>query len=477
MAATNQNTSAPRKIVSVEILHLDELGYGPQGLHKREDWRNECFINFAKGKQTFLQWQKKIHLQINGNLPKKSFGVVFHYDNGSKDTFEDFQVFAPYSLDFSNQTFENKVLFPDYVFEEVVFFIGTVFLSDAYFFKSIFSQKVYFEKTIIDDKADFDEVQFIETATFTSCYFSKRVYFKNSIFKQEAKFFHSIFKESADFTSTSFENESLFYNSNFYGQVNFENAKFNKVGHFEFAEFKNRTPSFRGCKISDTLLEFSGDDYFPKYEYDEVSIKNLSFLKRISEEHGQTDQALNFNAMELRAKMANAKLRFTKLPYYKRLISADWWFAKVTRGYEVFSDFGRSFTKPLKWYVILVTLSFIFAYNFLQAPFDVDVSNAELCKPKAAAKKDTQVNSQNESKNDILQLPRARAAFEYSLFRAGGVMDFTDTDKQNNAVNCALFDEPIEPWRMRLWGIFKSIASLALLFLAALGLRNKYRIK
>jgi hypothetical protein len=30
---------------------------------------------------------------------------------------------------------------------------------------------------------------------------------------------------------------------------------------------------------------------------------------------------------------------------------------------------------------------------------------------------------------------------------------------------------------MRLWGIFKAIASTALLFLAALGLRNKYRIK
>ena len=56
-------------------------------------------------------------------------------------------------------------------------------------------------------------------------------------------------------------------------------------------------------------------------------------------------------------------------------------------------------------------------------------------------------------------------------------MDFTDTGKQNNAVNCRLFEEPIEPPLMRVWGIFKGIASIALLFLAALGLRNKYRIK
>ena len=76
-----------------------------------------------------------------------------------------------------------------------------------------------------------------------------------------------------------------------------------------------------------------------------------------------------------------------------------------------------------------------------------------------------------------LQLTQGRAAIEYALFRAGGVMDFTDTGKQNNAVNCKLFGIPIEPDGMRAWGVFKSIASLALLFLAALGLRNKYRIK
>ncbi|MBK7026184.1 MAG: hypothetical protein IPH40_04210 [Polaromonas sp.] len=161
------------------------------GLHKREDWRNECFINFAKGKQTFLQWQKKIHLQINGNLPKKSFGVVFHYDNGSKDTFEDFQVFAPYSLDFSNQTFENKV-FPVYFLKKSYFLWGQFCLSDV-FFKCIFSQKAYFQKLfLLVTLSSLMKFNLVETATFTSCYFSKRVYFKNPIFKQDAKFFHSI---------------------------------------------------------------------------------------------------------------------------------------------------------------------------------------------------------------------------------------------------------------------------------------------
>jgi hypothetical protein len=76
-----------------------------------------------------------------------------------------------------------------------------------------------------------------------------------------------------------------------------------------------------------------------------------------------------------------------------------------------------------------------------------------------------------------LKLPYGRAVAEYAMFRAGGLMDFTDTGKQNNAVNCRLFEEPIEPPLMRAWGIFKGIASIALLFLAALGLRNKYRIK
>jgi uncharacterized protein YjbI with pentapeptide repeats len=446
--ATIPSTPAHRKLVRAEILHLDEVGYGPQGLHTREDWRKDCYLNFEKGKNTFLKWQEKIRPQIIENLPLKSFGVVFHFDDGSKDTYQDFRVFSPYSLDLSNHTFEKIVIFPDYVFEEEVFFIGTIFLGDAYFHKCIFRREVFFEKSIVNDKANFDGVQFKKTATFTGCYFSNHAYFNNSVFNQKAKFFGTFFNENADFKSTQFENESLFYTSNFYGNVNFENAKFANVGHFEGVRFHTRTPSFRGCKVGDTLLEFSSDKFFPLVEKSEDAIKNISFLKRLADEHGQTDQALNFNAMELRAKRLQTEPK-----------SAAWSFKAVTWLYEILSDYGRSFTRPIIFYALLIWLGFLYAYGHIDNTTEASISNSKLCEPKP------------------LNLSREKAAVEYAMFRAGGLMDFTDTGKQNNAVNCRLFEEPIEPPLMRAWGIFKGIASIALLFLAALGLRNKYRIK
>ena len=65
----------------------------------------------------------------------------------------------------------------------------------------------------------------------------------------------------------------------------------------------------------------------------------------------------------------------------------------------------------------------------------------------------------------------------HTLYRAAGVLDFTDNDKQTEAINRRLFAAPIEPWWMRAYGVLKAIASTALLFLAALGLRNRYRLK
>jgi hypothetical protein len=181
-------------------------------------------------------------------------------------------------------------------------------------------------------------------------------------------------------------------------------------------------------------------------------------LKRLSEEHGQTDQALNFNAMELRAKRKQVEPQ-----------AAHWSFKTVTWLYEKVSDYGRSFLRPLLGYAALIVCSLIMTLPFTDYSLDVKpvaLANRALCQPK----------DKDEAAKQ-LQLTHGRAAFEYAMFRAGGVLDFTDTGKQNNTVNCTLFGQPIEPPLMRAWGIFKGIASIALLFLAALGLRNKYRIK
>ena len=141
------------------------------------------------------------------------------------------------------------------------------------------------------------------------------------------------------------------------------------------------------------------------------------------------------------------------------------------------SDFGRSFVRPLIIYFILflITLSVGLKSAANSVP-DVHGCNENL---NVTYKNMFNLPCLLYSKNDAnnINLNGYRAAFEFAAYRASGIIDFSDNDKQTAAVSQRVFGQPIEPGWARAWGIFKAIASTALLFLAALGLRNKYRIK
>lgn len=513
---TNSNIPAEKKVVSVEILHLDELGYGPQGKHTRREWRKECLENLLAGKEQFDVWQKGLVGQIDNthHVNNDKFNYKETFDDGFVTTIVAGAGEMQYALDFVGQTitdnlnfanivflhsvlfisvkfcrnvhfnstsFNGNVNFRSAIFNDVVNFNSTIFNGETYFTSATFNGRAEFFDIELNKRAHFGYAQFNENAGFSNAKFNWFAYFDNATFKNDAYFTSTEFSEDASFRSTTFvqaanffkaqfKNQCRFDNvqhfatkawnkeSRFGGAVDFESARFDNQGHFERVHFLKETPTFRGCKIGDTRLEFSDDSYFPKNENSEDAIKNISFLKRLAEEHGQTDQALNFNAMELRAKRKQVEPK-----------PASWSFKAVTWLYEKVSDYGRSFLRPLLGYGALVICSILLTLplsDYSQDTTPVAVANRALCVPK-----------DKEEAAKQLQLTHGRAAFEYAMFRAGGVLDFTDTGKQNNTVNCALFGQPIEPPLMRAWGIFKGISSIALLFLAALGLRNKYRIR
>ena len=590
--ATNPSTPEQRKVVSVEILHLDEKGYGPQGTNTRREWRKECLDNFLAGKAQFAAWQANWMEQVDKSLPMVSLSYQVNYDDGFSEEIQKyfFEKVSPLTLDFVAHTFEQTVIannftfivnadfsfttfcraadfssskisgdvnFTNSTFSRAADFSNSKISGDAHFTSSTFSGSADFYLAAFSGDADFNSSKISGDAIFTSSTFSRAADFSNSKISGDAHFRSAAFSGDAHFTSSTFSGSADFYlaafsghadfrraafsgnasfiraafnrnasfssaafsgdayfqsatfvkdanffkvlfknqcrfdnkqnrktqvwekESKFGGAVDFENAIFDNVGHFERVRFLNETPKFRGCKIGDTRLEFSDDSYFPQDEKGEDAIKNISFLKRLAEEHGQTDQALNFNAMELRAKMANAELKFADVTFSKRIRNADWWYAKVTGAYKMFSDFGRSFTKPLKYYGALLLLTFILALmhsahyaekkcNGTQlVPFSTLWREQLPCEPV----------TQKAGEDKVIPLSGWRAALEYTTFRASGILDFADSDKQTMSVARRLFDESIEPLWMRIYGIVKAIASTALLFLAALGLRNKYRIK
>ncbi len=488
-----------KKIAKVVALHLTEPGYGPDGKQTREGWQFECRKNLLAGRQVFEDWQKSLGKRIKKELPSKSFAYELIFDDGSKlHVPEPFQILQfCYPLDFVAQEFNDYVDFRAYKFVQPALFAAsifrnivnfshanfkydsnfshTVFYKSAHFDNTKYQDYIYFKNSCFFEMADYQKSVFDKNMYFSDSKFLKNIFFSESHIKGDALFNSITFAGRAFFRKVIFENQCRFDNNvgsdidatqkTFFGSnAEFENAVFNNIGHFERVVFLKHFPAFRGCRIDSTRIEFSEETSFPKAIYSIETLRDVSFLKKISDEQGQVDQALQFNAIELNLKRSQARIKIEPLTRLQKISNSDFWLANATVLYDKLSDYGRSFTKPLFWYGVLICLSGLFAMIYSTYSDSPVKERQVLCK-------------QLDGQPPPLKLPYGRAVVEYAMFRAGGLMDFTDTGKQNNAVNCRLFEEPIEPPLMRAWGIFKGIASIALLFLAALGLRNKYRIK
>jgi hypothetical protein len=555
-----------KKIDSVEILDLDELGYGPEGNHTRETWRAECLKNFLAGKDQFLVWQQSWQALAEKNNRQARFDGVATFEDGSTEDFKiGFGFHDSHALDFAGQVFESDINAKGFECLQPVLFVSATFSGAVWFDNAIFSDKAWFGNTSFAGNTRFGSVTFSDVAWFQGATFSGSAWFGNAIFSGAAVFGDATFSDVAGFGNatfsdvagfqgaifsgnagfdratfsinagfqgvtfsgvagfqganfsgnagfdratflsnagfgsaafsgdavfikTKFNSASYFVDATFERRAEFENAHFENVGHFEGACFNalaSEVPAFRGCKIDSTRLEFSDDLNFTQHDFTENAIKNISALKRLADEHGQTDQALNFNAMELRAKRKSAwqalmPLSHKDAKYLKNQLSWQvwvritnffrdrFWFCVFTWMYEKISDFGRSFTKPLFWLLITMMISLIF--SIFLAYFHSPLANQN-------AQQSIYQSLSSEVENDsYIGLSGYRAATEYSLYRSSNFLDFTDVDKNTASINMRLFGSEIEPWWARLFGFFKGIFTAILLFLIALGLRNKYRV-
>jgi hypothetical protein len=235
---------------------------------------------------------------------------------------------------------------------------------------------------------------------------------------------------SADFARADFSGLIAFNSVLFNEYANFKYAIFNNVGIFNASKFEKFIPDFIGVAYS-ARLEFS-DSFFSKSDTLKNAANQLGFLKRISDGHNQTDQALNFNALELNAK--------AKQPDATRLFKIFTWF------YENISDYGRSFGRPLAIYLCLLFLTFLIAleHSAYNAPRNYTQSGCE--KYVWWIERVSWIEDKNCLENsNPSKLTGIRAASEYTLYGAAGALDFSNSDKQKKEVALRLFVQEIEP--------------------------------
>ena len=525
-------TTALKTSPLIEILHLDEMGYGPNGAMTRREWRKVCLDNLLAGKEQFEAWQRQISQDhTNGAAPSFDLrvdGIIeSNWNRGGCNNLDfaghvfeqdlkaiEFEFLLPFNFhrtifarnaDFSNVRFQNANFFSNIFYGNVNFsntkFFGhfvnfnkTIFSSQIDFSKSEFPSNftdfnninfnesefrghANFENLIFQVKTSFNEAKFYGGANFKNCQFEEGCSFKNAKFLD--KWSNSLWQKM-DLQSVMSTSLIDFQNVSFKNGANFNKAVFELVTQFTQAEFLgdaefNKTKFYQDIRFFDTKFKWGA--FFNNSEFCGDAVKRLGQMKVLTETFGATEQALNFNALELRAQrlllLADAKKN------QEKWWSANRWQARVTGWYDMVSDFGRSFLRPLGAYLALLAATWLLALGhaaFYNSP--KDCKNERWWLFSDLARLEMPCNQAEEKAFEgKLQIDGYRAASEYTLFRAAGVLDFSDTGKQTDAVARRLFGQPIEPWWMRIWGVFKAIASTALLFLAALGLRNKYRIK
>lgn len=570
----------PYKVVAIEVLHLDEMGYGPAGEQTRRQWRSHCATAVTLGRREGIgKYTEQLsrssgqavsfaaiaHLEGGGAIPllddhcflSTSLDVVgadfapkaqavrdeklsvpflaaganisspqfaaLQFNAGASFRLAAFNEASDFSqcrfqefADFSYATFKSGVTFKkaqflcDAVLNHVVFgadalfalaqfnrearfddstFTGVAaftplhangglwfdrakFNGDARFgdvnFPGIvrFAHATFVSSAVFNDAkfasgVSFDETTFVGAAQFDGATFDSEVSFAGSAFKDEAGFFRSKFRHRSDFEGVTFE-----------GSANFQNGTFENVGHFIRVVFKAESPSFLGVAHKTALL-FRGST-FPPPTGDDMEIEHYGALKALSEAQGHGAQSLEFNGLELAAR--------------RRSKSFHWLWRLTTWLYETSSHYGQSYLRPLGILASITSLTWAFAagHAAINSPptcldepklwIGADLMRSRVPCDNTGYSHRVRMSDADES-GEPLRLTGYRAATEYVLLGGLGIFEFPGKDRRIEPINMRLYGEPLEPWQMRAWGVFRGIASAALLFLIALGLRNSYRLK
>lgn len=568
--------------ISVELLHLNETGYGPGGLMTRLRWREECLALI--GRRDIANVPANTNLHGSSELALARFGVRFVFADGTDEIVGDDLLLSSTTIDVADVTFEalldisntgcqvplwavgakckqgitlrrtqfyKEVRLDRFACHERADFANTRFEQSVSFRRAFFRREVSFKDCIFRYEAVFDAVTFSETVTFTGspfygdaefqsarflgdCQFSgiacagaflftaadfkgiarfdnaslaglcnfegtqfeSDALFTNSKFKLGASFMRATFvgvadfraaefSDQAHFSESSFELTAEFYGTHFIGKAEFdqgtfkasaifENAKFSNVGDFSEAKFLADAPSFNGVEQKTTL--FFRNAVFPEPKGLGAIVDRYVYLKQLSEAQGHHWQSLTFNALELGARR--------RLPSEPNLAKVMTWL------YEWTSLCGRSYLRPLGLLCALLCATYLLALGH------ASINSPPLCKGARQLRVlddlwrhvgDCEVRQpypiqrilrpEWEPEYAPIELSGYRAAAEYTILGFLGVIELPGKDRRVTMVNARLFGNALEPAMVRTWGVLKAIATAALVFLVALGLRNSYRVR
>lgn len=286
---------------------------------------------------------------------------------------------------FNKAQFSHNAEFLKAQFSGVVWFDRAAFFGDAEFGEAQFSDNAWFDRAQFILNAGFANVAFSRDARFDSANFSGVAWFSEALFSgiawfERAKFFSDAhfdkvrfsgdagfkwaeFMGSADFSRTLFRRPTEFAAARFDGMSNFstlrveqtfslENARFERVPNFIQARFAE-APRLDSLSLARNVepggfLRSTLRVFWPNVGRARHLSARYRALKLIAIQSQDRAREQIFFKGELRSRRGGSDLLF----------SWRLWFGVA---YELLSDFGYSFVRPIGWWAT-TTAAFCF-YN------------------------------------------------------------------------------------------------------------------
>jgi uncharacterized protein YjbI with pentapeptide repeats len=359
--------------------------------------------------------------------------------------FERFQFQSP--TDFSSATFSREANFGGVQFNSKTNFTSATFSGEANFSRVQFNAGVDLQSATFSKSVDFQNANFVDpgfrsvtffgradfgaasfsgtlrTTDFSLAVFSDVADFGSAAFHNEVDFESATFAEMAIFRSATFSGDADFTEVVFNSVIYFINAKFGSNTFFTDAHFEGRVPDFRGATMHEAT-EWHGATWPKPPGGRAVAQEQVYAYERLKQE------------MERLKKHEDEQRFFRKeLQARRRLLRTspgEWLLNGV---YQVSSDYGNSFIRPLLWLLVVFAAG---AAIFARAPIHCG-----------------------------MPMP-IRLAIKFSF---SNIFVFLPDKREIPEMTACLSDTT------RFVSALQSVSGVLLLFLLGLALRNRFRMK
>ena len=351
-----------------------------------DEWHHDCqeeSLGTSSGKcmfhdKTFLGKDPNNTKKVQKRLYEKLNEVIHTEKNHEKKRLECIEYILP-DIEF-HDIVSMSVVFEQCVFKEKVNFSGTVFEGETYFLRSTFKEKVNFSGTVFNEKTDFEGAVF-EGAVYCSETVFGEVNFSRTVFG-EVNFLRSSFEGETYFIETIFYGTTNFAYVKFTGEILFRSTRFNKIGIFKHTVFDENAKITFDCnmnKISFVLTKIpqnikfgprvkwkKGNKIFIDSILDDISQERVEFkrdvlledilavyqdLRENYEYHFNYDGAGKFFVRESEVKRQYEDVVIKKASEEEEfIIKKKGWLRRnisFARIYQLISDYGESYTRPL----------------------------------------------------------------------------------------------------------------------------------